>query len=490
MVSVPGALHYYDLRGRTWERQAYIKARVAAGDRALGEEFLETLRPWIYRRYLSRADISGIRALKRASRSGRARRGHTRDVKTGHGGIRDIEFVIQFLQLLNGGDLPALLTGNTLKAISQLKNCGCLIHQERSILQENYRFLRKVEHRLQILFDLQTHLLPSDAGELRKLAVRMGYADSPERTAPRGLRGRLPQRDRPEPPASRPPASRGVQRRRRRGGGRPRARPRPAEQKVVEVFGKYRFRDVKQAFRNLMSLGEEKIRFLSTRRCRHFLASIAPRLLKAIAATPDPDFTLVHLNKVSDSLGGKGVLWELFIFNPPSLRLYVEVCAHSATCPGITHKQPGNDRRADGQPGPGKAPVARNASPHVGGAAARRKTSNPILHSFRNWPATLRGGARHPRKRGRLGHDRGRIRHRRRLPGADRRKGVQNSPPSSASRPSAKARAGQTCSMVVLALGKFGGREMNYHSDLDIVFLYEADGIPRPPSPRAVPGNL
>ena len=62
VVSVPGALHYYDLRGRTWERQAYIKARVAAGDRALGEEFLETLRPWIYRRYLSRADISGIRA--------------------------------------------------------------------------------------------------------------------------------------------------------------------------------------------------------------------------------------------------------------------------------------------------------------------------------------------------------------------------------------------------------------------------------------------
>src|SRR5262249_18060739 len=103
--------------------------------------------------------------------------------------------------------------------------------------------------------------------------------------------------------------------------------PQPAQ--ISSVVGRYSFHDVQGAYQNLMSLSQERIRFLSTRRCRHFLASIAPRLLPAIAAMPDPDQTLVNLSKVSDSLGGKGVLWELFSFNPPSLHLYVELCASS-----------------------------------------------------------------------------------------------------------------------------------------------------------------
>ena len=93
------------------------------------------------------------------------------------------------------------------------------------------------------------------------------------------------------------------------------------------MLSKYHFRDVKQAYKNLMALSEEKIRFLSTRRCRHFLAAIAAQLLEEVGATADPDAALVNLDQVSDSLGGKGVLWELFSFNPPSLRLYVELCA-------------------------------------------------------------------------------------------------------------------------------------------------------------------
>ena len=100
-----------------------------------------------------------------------------RNVKTGHGGIRDIEFCIQFLQLLNGGDLEEIRTGNTLHAITQLERVGCLTMQERQILEENYRFLRKIEHRLQIMFDLKTHTLPDSDKELRRLAIRTGYAD-------------------------------------------------------------------------------------------------------------------------------------------------------------------------------------------------------------------------------------------------------------------------------------------------------------------------
>src|SRR4029077_17666226 len=94
-----------------------------------------------------------------------------------------IEFVIQFLQLLNGGDLERLRSGNTLEAIVELENCGCLTSQERGLLEDHYSFLRKIEHRLQIMFDLQTHLLPSDAAEMRKLAMRLGYVDSPSQSA-------------------------------------------------------------------------------------------------------------------------------------------------------------------------------------------------------------------------------------------------------------------------------------------------------------------
>ena len=112
-------------------------------------------------------------------------------MKTGRGGIRDIEFVIQFLQLLNGGDLPEVRTGNTLEALAHLDRAGCLTNQERSILEENYAFLRKIEHRLQIMLDLQTHLLPERRDDLAKLALRMGYTTEPAAVGARGICGRL-----------------------------------------------------------------------------------------------------------------------------------------------------------------------------------------------------------------------------------------------------------------------------------------------------------
>ena len=182
-TSVEAALAYYDSSGRTWERQAFVKARPIAGDLELGAEFLSRLEPWIYRRYLSTADIVGIRGLKRRIEQRTQREGQdARNVKTGHGGIRDIEFVIQFLQLLNGGDLPALRSGNTLDALARLEETGCLTPQEGPLLGENYRFLRRVEHRLQMLFDLHTHLLPDDSEALGRLAVRLGYAQAPGAT--------------------------------------------------------------------------------------------------------------------------------------------------------------------------------------------------------------------------------------------------------------------------------------------------------------------
>jgi glutamate-ammonia-ligase adenylyltransferase len=473
------ALSYYDNRGRTWERQAYIKARPIAGDLSLGHEFLDTLTPWIYRRYLSYADISGIKALKRRiEQRTQDGGGGERDVKTGHGGIRDIEFVIQFLQLLNGGDLPVLRTSNTLEALLQLEQVGCLTNLERSLLEDNYSFLRKIEHRLQIMLDLQTHMLPENRDELRKLARRMGYATTQEESAletftadyhnrtdlNRKILDHLLHDAFSDDTQSQAEIDLVLD-------------PDPPEEQIVNVLGKYSFRNVKQAYRNLMSLAEERIQFLSTRRCRHFLASIAPQLLAAIASTADPDSTLVNLDKVSDSLGGKGVLWELFSFNPPSLRMYVDLCAYSPYLSSILTSSPG---MIDGLMDSlvfDKLPTRELMQQSLAELCHAAEDIDPILHSFKN-DQQLCVGVRDILGKEDIQTTTGALsdiaeacltqitdREYERLVERFGRPTVSEG-----------RRAGRPCDMVILALGKFGGREMNYHSDLDIIFLYESDG--------------
>jgi len=488
VVSVQNALEYYDVRGRTWERQAYIKARPVAGNLELGERFLQRLSPWIYRRYLSRADISGIKALKRRiEKRTHDTGGEQRNVKAGHGGIRDIEFVIQFLQLLNGADLPQLRTGNTLTAIDRLGRVGCLSDQERSLLGGNYRFLRKLEHRLQIMFDLQTHMLPADREGIRKLALRMDYQDTPQGTALRAF-----ERDYREKTAVNRKILDHLLHDAFSDDAETAAEvdlvldPDPPEERIAEVLGKYPFRDVKGAYRNLMALSEEKIPFLSTRRCRHFLAAIAPPLLTAIARTADPDSTLVHLGQVSDSLGGKGALWELFSFNPPSLKLYVELCASSPYLSGILTRNPG---MIDGLMDSlllDKLPSREWLERSLAELCHAAEDLEPILHSFKN-DQELRVGVRDL-----LGKEDIRATTRAlsdiaetclaQIVAREHHKLLDKF-----GRPTIGEgrRQGEPCELIVLAMGKLGGREMNYHSDLDVVFLYEADGPTDSPRGRS-----
>ena len=138
------------------------------GDIELGGALVEQLQPWIYRRYLMRADITGIAALKRRLEQRSRRTGNDeRNIKEGHGGIRDVEYVIQFLQLLNGGEEPRVRCTGTLEAIHRLQTAQCLTAEEQVALEENYQFLRRVEHFLQIMVDRQTHCL-SDQDQVVK----------------------------------------------------------------------------------------------------------------------------------------------------------------------------------------------------------------------------------------------------------------------------------------------------------------------------------
>lgn len=483
-VSCPSAWAYYETRGRTWERQAYIKARPVAGDIDLGREFLDRLQPWIYRRYLSRADITGIKALKRRIEQRAQLEGaDQRNVKTGRGGIRDIEFVIQFLQLLNGAELPQVRTGNTLEAIRQLAAAGCLSDQERAILEENYTFLRRIEHRLQVMFDLQTHTMPENSVEVRKLAIRLGYADSPAHDAlaafqqdyqtrtdlNRRILDHLLHDAFPDESSAESEADLVLD-------------PDPPDQRIQEVLGKYPFREVKQAYRNLMGLAEEKAPFLSTRRCRHFLAAIAPKLLEEIAATPDPDSTLVQLSQVSDSLGGKAVLWELFSFNPPTLQLFVRLCAYSPYLAGILTSQPGMIDGLMDSLVLDKLPRRDFLRHTLAELCHGAEDLEPILHSFKN-EQHLRVGVRDLLGKEDLQHttralteiaetclEQIVLREWKKLAAQWGRPMVGQG-----------RRAGQECELVVLGLGKLGGREMSYSSDLDVIFLYEAEGQTQPP---------
>jgi [glutamine synthetase] adenylyltransferase / [glutamine synthetase]-adenylyl-L-tyrosine phosphorylase len=478
VMGLEETLQYYDVHGRTWERQAFVKARAIAGDLDLGRSVLAQLEPWVYRRYLSRADITGIKALKRRIEHRAEREAASEsDVKTGRGGLRDIEFVIQFLQLLNGGDLPEIRTGNTLAAIGRLEGAGCLTHQERTILEDSYAFLRKLEHRLQIMFDLQTHSLPADDAELRKLAIRMNYADGEssalerfnhdyhhKRELNRRILDHLLHSAFPDDDEAAPEIDLVLD-------------PDPPRSAVNDILGPYGFRDTVDAYHHLMELATEKIPFLSTRRCRHFLAAIAPRLLKAISETPDPDFTLRTLSSVSDSLGGKGVLWELFSFNPPTLHLYVRLCATSPYLAGVLTSSPGMIDELLDSLLLDKLPTFESLERMLAELTRGADDLGPILGSFKN-SMHLRVGVRDI-----LGKEEITATHRAlsdimeavitRVAQQEYARLMERyGEPITAEGP----RAGQACEMVMVALGKLGGREPNYHSDADVIFLYEAEG--------------
>ncbi len=481
--SLGATLGYYVTRGRTWERQALIKCRPVAGDLELGRTFHEAITPFVYRRYLAATEIAEIKALKRRIEQRTVSAGTAEvEVKTGRGGIRDVEFVVQFLQLLHGGEYPEVRSGNTLQALAQLERVGCLSAEERHRMDDTYRFLRRVEHRLQIVFDRQTHEMPRDLEALRTLALRMGYAPTSPWEARAGPAHRFLSDYRGNTELNRRILNHLLHDAFRGDDGAavdPIVElvldPDPSPELISAVLAAYPFRDRATAYQNLMALAREDFRFLSQARCRHFLAAIAPRLLEAVGRTPDPDMTLTNLEKVSASLGAKAVLWELFNFNPPSLRLYVELCATSQFLSEILINNPGMiddlvDSLVVDRPSPGAAIKAELAE-----LCAGAEDLAPILRSFRNkeW---VRIGTRDI-----LGREPVREVTRELADVAEaivtqvardqwqrraRRYGTPRCPAS-----------GRRDRWAILGLGKFGGRELTYHSDLDLVFVHEADGL-------------
>jgi glutamate-ammonia-ligase adenylyltransferase len=474
--SLAASIAYYESAGRTWERQALIKCRPVAGDLTLGHQFLDALAPFVYRRYLSAAEIVEIKAMKRRIERRTTSAGDDEhEVKTGRGGIRDVEFVVQFLQLLHGGQDPRVRHTSTLAAIDRLRALGCLSAEERGTLAETYKFLRRVEHRLQILFDRQTHQLPRDPEELRRLALRLGYRPATPWEDPRGPAERfggdyraLTDRNRrildhllheafaDAPDEAADPVVDLV------------LDPEPPADRRREVLGRFAFRDPEATYRRLTALAREDSPFLSQPRCRHEFAAVAPALLRAVGETRDPDATLTSLERVSASLGAKSILWELLRTHPPSLRLYVALCAESPLLSEILVGNPGMiddlvdslvaDRLRTG------AELRAELAELCRGA----EDLGPILLGFRNaeW---LRIGARDL-----LGRDPVR-RLTRALADVAGAVVEQVARAELARLRASGAWYGPAPRWAIVGLGRLGARAMSYHSDLDLIFVHDGD---------------
>ena len=180
--SVEDAIRYYETRGRDWERFAFLKACPIAGSLQVGKSFLRRLKPFVYgnRKQADERIFTTVRALKTQIHTKlRHRKELDRHVKLGTGGIREIEFLVQTLQLLHAKTHPRIIQRNTLHALQRLDEEKLLAKRTIRDLVRAYIFLRDMEHKLQMVYELQTHLLPNDLAEIAKCGVRLGYSKSP-----------------------------------------------------------------------------------------------------------------------------------------------------------------------------------------------------------------------------------------------------------------------------------------------------------------------
>ncbi|HMO12583.1 MAG TPA: bifunctional [glutamate--ammonia ligase]-adenylyl-L-tyrosine phosphorylase/[glutamate--ammonia-ligase] adenylyltransferase [Pirellulaceae bacterium] len=487
VITADSALTYYDMKGRNWERQAFIKARPTAGDYEFGKHWIQQLKTWIYPSRLTHTDIAGIQTLRRKierqSGTGRSLQNQQRNVKTGAGGIRDIEFVVQFMQLLHGRHFPVLQTTNTLEALRRLVEINLLTSLEQRILDQNYRWLRRLEHRLQILFDLQTHVIPDDKKEIVRLALRMGYGSQTQADNHAvALQEFEDQWDRVTKSNRRILDHLLQQAFRSDDSGKTNDEidlildPFPEATFIETVLSKYGFDDYNLAYQHLSGLANEDVSFLPQARCRHFLASIAKPLLEEIAKTPEPLQTLIALNRVSQHLGGKAILWELFSSNLPIMHLFVRMCAACRYLCDLLVSHPGMIDGVLDSLLLQDLPTRKFLLSMLRELTHNANDIDLIVHAFKA-SQHLHIGIRDINDRDPISDTLAALSDVAETCLRSITEFEMNIFVQRYGRPTCKQESiVRHCEFVVLALGKLGGREPNYHSDLDLMFLYESSG--------------
>ncbi|MGD0530837.1 MAG: bifunctional [glutamine synthetase] adenylyltransferase/[glutamine synthetase]-adenylyl-L-tyrosine phosphorylase [Methyloceanibacter sp.] len=334
-LSTDAGLSYYESFGQNWERAALIKARVIAGDFEAGEEFLRQLAPFIWRKYLDYAAIADIHAMKRRVH---AHKGHGtiavagHDIKLGRGGIRDIEFFVQTQQLIAGGRHPELRTHGTLETLGELVKGGWIAPKAAEELEGAYLFLRRVENRLQMIGDQQTHTLPEETSELRRVAALSGFADTDafagalvaELARVESHYGALFEKL-PKLPETAPSIV------------LPGDEADPAALATLERLG---FRNPEQAIAAVRAWQSGRYPATRSARSRERLGEILPSLLPTFGRTAEPDLALGTFDKVMADMPAGVQLFSLLAANPSLLRLVADIMGTAPRLASILGRRP------------------------------------------------------------------------------------------------------------------------------------------------------
>jgi [glutamine synthetase] adenylyltransferase / [glutamine synthetase]-adenylyl-L-tyrosine phosphorylase len=453
---------YYETWGRPWERQAWIKARAVAGSQELGDEVLAMLAPFIYPRTTSYDVLGDIAELNRKIKAeldmhGVGRPGASRrvedgyDVKLGVGGIREIEFFVQALQLLHGGKDPTLRERSTRRALDRLFFAGLVADRERRALHDAYDFLRQVEHRIQLQDGRQTHRLPTDIAALEVLARRLGFAGAGELAGTLALRtgevASIFATLGDEHPA-RPEVAVLLDR----------TRPAAEHHAALAALG---FRDVDSSLFQIGLLAGKPASPLGAA-ATGAAARVAPALLEELAASPDPDQALRYTVDLVSQAGSWHGIWKLLDENRPLLRLLASLFGTSAFMARAFVGRPELLDAVLAGRGAQRTPDELAAVVRDSVAGLDEETALNRLRRVKTEEVVRIG----------LGDIDGRldldevIAELSVLADAcvERTYSVVHG---------ALARRKTIPPLVVVGLGKLGGREMDYASDLDIVFVYD-----------------
>ena len=436
---------YWDRWASTWEFQALLKARAVTGPPDLAAAFLEAASSRVWGRPFGADELREVRAMKARAEEHMARRGLLdREVKRGRGGIRDIEFAVQLLQLVHGRSDPALRSPTTLTALTDLADAGCVDPGDADLLADAYRFLRAVEHRLQLVEGQPVHAVPTGPGARTHLARVMGYRDDSGRTALAHFDAEL-------------------------------RRHRSA---VRSIHERLFFRPLLESFTGTSTMAPEAVQtrltafgFTDAERTRQALAELtrgitrSSRLMRQMLApllgwlseSPDPDLGLLGLRTLATGQHRAAQLVAAFRESPEAARrLCLLVGTSRVLQAGFEHHPElipalGSDQALAPGDRHELAERARSSLAWRGGAAERRAG----LHKFRRAEST-RIAARDV-----LG-----------LAG----------PEDTAASLTALAEAVLESTLetvdpavpfAVVAMGRFGGAELSYGSDLDVLLVYD-----------------
>ncbi|WP_037256013.1 bifunctional [glutamine synthetase] adenylyltransferase/[glutamine synthetase]-adenylyl-L-tyrosine phosphorylase [Rhodovibrio salinarum] len=463
-LSFDAAETYYESLGQNWERAAMIKARAHAGDIALGQQFLQVLRPFVWRKHLDFWAIQDVHSIKRqiyAHKGGSTVTVAGHNVKLGRGGIREIEFYAQTQQLIWGGREQRLRSPRTQEALAALAKAGHIDPDDARALSDAYAYLRRLEHRLQMVEDQQTQSLPEDDAGLDEIAGFMNYPESD--SFRRELLGHLHTvEDRYAALFEEEPSLSGPGNLVFTGG-----EPDPETLKTLATLG---FQDGEKVFHVVATWHRGRYKATRSRRSREFLTELIPALLEELGKTSHPDSALTKFDEFLAGLPAGVQLFSMLYANPRLLQLLASIVGAAPALADHLSRHPGL-LEAVLQPGFFESIPERDAlSDELTGLLSDARDFQDVLDICRRWANDRRFQVgvhllEHAADVDEVGRAMSEI----------AEVALEGVWPHVQADFAEKHGRLPGPGMAVVAMGKLGGREMTISSDLDLIFVYEAE---------------